>query len=87
MVYRLAGFAFALMQRALTLRRCQSLAYFNLSVVDVRQKLVEVAHVEPFSAARALHEMIGFGHAVKIDAAIILSFRHPSRASFRRPQW
>jgi hypothetical protein len=32
----------------------------------MRQQLVEVAHVEPFSAARALHEMIslGFGHAV-----------------------
>jgi hypothetical protein len=29
-----------------------------LSVVDVRQQLVEVAHVKPFSAARALHEMI-----------------------------
>jgi hypothetical protein len=54
------------MQLALTLGRSRSLAYFNLRVVDVRQQLVEVAHVEPFSAARALHEMIslGFGHAV-----------------------
>jgi hypothetical protein len=59
------------MQRAL--KRSLSLAYFNLSVVDVRQQLVEVAHVEPFSAARALHEMIGlgFGDAVRIEVGIV----------------
>jgi hypothetical protein len=45
------------MQRTLTLRRSRSLANLNLSVVDMRQQLVEVALVEPFSAARALHEM------------------------------
>jgi hypothetical protein len=70
------------------LRRSRSLAYFNLRVVDVLQQLVKVAHVEPFSAARALHEMIslGFGHAVRIEAALIPSFRHRSRVSFRRSQ-
>jgi hypothetical protein len=67
-----------LMQRPPTLRRIRSLAYFDLSVVDVRQQLVEVAHVEPFSAARTLHEMIGLGlgDAVRIEAAIVASFRH-----------
>jgi hypothetical protein len=50
-----------LMQRTLTLLRSRSLAYFNLGVVDVRQQLVEVAHVGPFAAARALHEMICLG--------------------------
>ena len=66
------------MQRTLTLRRSRSLANLNLSVVDVRQQLVEVAYVEPFSAPRALHEMIslGFGHAVRIEAAIIPGFGH-----------
>jgi hypothetical protein len=61
-----------LMQRALTLRRSRPLANLNLSVVHMRQHLLEVAHVEPFSAARALHEMIGlgFGDAVSIDAGI-----------------
>jgi hypothetical protein len=67
--------------------RRSDLAYFNLRVVDELQQLVEFAHVEPFSAARTLHEMIGlgFGDAVRIEAAIIPSFRHRSRASFWRP--
>jgi hypothetical protein len=29
--------------------------------VNVRQRLTEIAHVEPFSASRALHEVIGPG--------------------------
>jgi hypothetical protein len=68
----LAGFAFTPMQLALA-RGLRTFAYLNLSVVHVRQRLVEVAHVEPFPAARTFHEMIGlgFGNAVRIEAAII----------------
>jgi hypothetical protein len=44
----------ALLQPITWRTRRRRFAYFNLSVVDVREQLVEVAHVEPFSAARAL---------------------------------
>jgi hypothetical protein len=65
-------FRSALLQPITWRIRRRPLAYFNLSVVDVRQQLVEVAHVEPFSAARALYEMIGLGlgDAVRIDAGV-----------------
>jgi hypothetical protein len=33
----------------------------NLRVVNMRQHVVEVAHVEPFPATWAFHEMIGLG--------------------------
>ena len=40
--------------------------------MDVRQYLAEIAHVEPFEAARAFHEMIclGFGDAVSVNTYI-----------------
>ena len=46
-------------------RRLWSLANLNLRVVNMRQHLVEVAHVEKGSADRAVVEMIGlnFGEA------------------------
>ena len=47
-----------LMQRAL---RPRILAYFNLRVVNMRQHLGLIAHVEQRSADRAFVEMIGLG--------------------------
>ena len=51
-------------------RRFGTFTDLNLRVVNMRQHLLEVAHVEPFPAARTFHEMIGlgFGRAVRIDA-------------------
>jgi len=46
------------MQRAL---RPRILAYFNLRVVNMRQHLGLIAHVEQRSADRAFVEMIGLG--------------------------
>jgi hypothetical protein len=69
--------------------RRRSLAYFNLSVVHVRQQLPKVPHIDACPADWAIAKMIGLGlsRAVRIDAATMLSGRcHRSRASFRRPQ-
>ena len=49
-----------LMQRAFT-RRPWTLAYSNLCVVNMRQHLGLIAHVEQRSADRAFVEMIGLG--------------------------
>jgi hypothetical protein len=53
-------------------------ADFDLRVMDMRQHLAKVPHVNPLPAAGALHEVIGLGlgDAVRIDAAIISDFRH-----------
>jgi hypothetical protein len=50
--------------------RLRTFADLNLLSVNMRQQLTEVAHVEPFSADRAIPEMISlsFGHAVRIEA-------------------
>ena len=59
-------------------RRLRTFADLDLRVVNMHQNLAEVAHVEPFAAAGAFHEMIGlgFGEAVRLDAAIFNGFRH-----------
>ena len=49
-----------LMQRALA-RRPPTLAYFNLRVVNMRQHLGLIAHVEQRSADRVFVEIIGLG--------------------------
>jgi hypothetical protein len=42
---------------------------FNLAVMNVLDDLGEIAHIEPFRAGRALHEVIGgiFGDAICVD--------------------
>jgi len=47
----------------LTAGRRRSVADFNLCIVHMRQYLPKIAHVEPFPAAWAFHEMIGLGWA------------------------
>ena len=61
-----------LMQRTLT-PRLRTFADLNLCVVNMREHLAEIAHIEPFPAARTFHEMIGlsFGDAVRIEAVIL----------------
>jgi hypothetical protein len=51
-------------------RRLRTFADLNLRVVNVRQHLTEVAHVEPLATPWAPHEMIGLGtgNAVSIEA-------------------
>jgi len=36
-------------------RGCRTFADLNLSVVDMRQHLAEIAHIEPLPAARGIH--------------------------------
>jgi hypothetical protein len=51
----------------------KAVADLNLAVVNTRQHLVEVAHVDIGPAERAIAEMIGLGigNAVRIEAATI----------------
>jgi hypothetical protein len=58
--------------------RLRTFADLNLGVVNMRQHLSQVAHVEQRSADRAIAEMIGlgFGNAVGVDASIAACFRH-----------
>jgi hypothetical protein len=57
---------------------------FSVAIVDVFDDLGENAHVEPLSAARTFHEMIGlsFGDALGIAA----TSGHRSLATLLRPQ-
>jgi hypothetical protein len=53
------------------------------AVVHVRQHLVDIAHVEPLTAAGAAHKMIGFGlgYAIGIEAAVFADYFHRSLAN------
>jgi hypothetical protein len=55
-------------------------AYLNLRVIDVPPHLGQVSHVEPLSAARAFHEVIGFGsgNTIGIHGLCHLSFSGPA---------
>jgi hypothetical protein len=66
-------------------RRTIAFADLNIGVVNMREHLAEVAHVEPFSAGGAFHEMVGlgFGGAVRICAGVAGNFTtwRPARRS------
>jgi hypothetical protein len=59
---------------ALLIARKRPRTYLDLDVrvVNMRQHLAEVAHVEPLSTAGTLVEMIGlgFGDAIGVDAVV-----------------
>jgi hypothetical protein len=53
--------------------------------MDMHRDLVEIAHVEPLAAARAIHEMVdfGFGYAVNVCAGLWHPLLH-GHQSFRK---
>src|SRR5258706_11547983 len=70
----------------MTARRLRHFADLNLRVVNVPYDLAQVAHVEPFSAPWAFHEVVGlgFGDAVWIVALHDFAFGfRPSSAHLR----
>jgi|SRR5882757_1836680 hypothetical protein len=69
--------------------RLRTFADLNFLIVNVRQQLTEVAHVEIRPADRAIAEMIGlrFYGVIGIEAGIARNVGHLFRASFRRSQY
>jgi hypothetical protein len=66
--------------------RLGTFAYFDLSVVDVRQHLAEVPHVHERAADRAIAEMVKFGlsDAIAIVALHDLTFGFSPSSSHLR---
>jgi hypothetical protein len=68
-------------------RRLQTFAYFNLSIVNMRQHLSQIARVDKRPADRAIAELIGFGFggAVRIEARMVRHLGHSSSVSKLNP--
>src|ERR1700751_4186483 len=58
--------------------RLRPFADFNFLIVNVRQQLTEIAHVEIGPADRAIAEMIGlgFGDAISVNAGVASNRNH-----------